>query len=93
MPAPLMARKLEVLRRVAAGLKNREIAHELLDGVVTVEFCVRRLITKLGVGESEQATARAVDIGPVPPPGSPNKSSRRLPAKNLGRPRTLADKR
>jgi DNA-binding CsgD family transcriptional regulator len=58
-PHGLTGRELEVLRLVATGLKNREIADELSVAVRTVETHVSRILTKLGVATRAAATAYA----------------------------------
>jgi DNA-binding NarL/FixJ family response regulator len=48
-PAGLSPREVEVLRLLAAGLSNREIADELFLSARTVERHLTHLYTKLGV--------------------------------------------
>jgi LuxR family transcriptional regulator, maltose regulon positive regulatory protein len=56
---PLTPRELEVLRLLARGLSNQEIAHELIIEVGTVKRHVNSLCGKLGVNSRLQAVARA----------------------------------
>lgn len=56
---PLTDRELEVLRLVAAGLSNREIAATLTVVVGTVRTHVYNLCQKLSAGNRTQAVARA----------------------------------
>ena len=59
---PLSERELEVLRLIAAGLTNREIAQELVIAIGTVKRHINNLYGKLGVHSRTQATARARDL-------------------------------
>ncbi len=56
---PLSERELEVLRLVADGLSNQEIAAKLVLAVSTVKTHVNNIFTKLGVQSRTQAVARA----------------------------------
>ena len=58
-PHGLTGRELEVLRLVATGSTNREIAEELSVAVRTVDTHVSRILTKLGVATRAAATAYA----------------------------------
>jgi LuxR family maltose regulon positive regulatory protein len=60
---PLSERELEVLRLIAAGFTNREIAQELVIAVGTVKRHINNLYGKLGMHSRTQATARARDLG------------------------------
>jgi DNA-binding NarL/FixJ family response regulator len=65
-PAPggeLTPRELEVLRLVADGKTNAEIAQELFVSVGTVKVHVERIIDKLDVSDRTQAAVRAVELG------------------------------
>ncbi len=67
-PAPprgLTPRELEVLRLVATGLTNREIAHELTVNVRTVDTHVASILGKLGVPSRAAATSFAHTHGLV----------------------------
>ena len=63
-PAPaLTAQELEVLRLLALGQTNREIAQSVLSSVSTVKAHVRSTISKLGVSDRTQAAVRAIQLG------------------------------
>jgi LuxR family maltose regulon positive regulatory protein len=59
---PLSDRELEVLRRVAAGMKNAEIARELFVVVGTVKTHLNSIYRKLGVSSRTQAISRAREL-------------------------------
>ncbi len=60
---PLSARELEVLRHVAAGRSNREIAAALYLTEGTVKNHVTSVLTKLDVRDRTQAALRAHALG------------------------------
>jgi LuxR family maltose regulon positive regulatory protein len=60
---PLSAREVEVLRLIAAGRANPEIARALVVAPSTVKSHVNHLFGKLGVASRTQAVARARDLG------------------------------
>jgi len=64
-PAGLTGRQLEVLRLLAAGHSNAEIAEQLSLSVKTVDHHVSALLAKLGVGSRRQAAAAARRLGVV----------------------------
>ena len=64
---PLSGREAEVLRLVARGQTNRQIAQNLLLSLGTVKDYVKRIIDKLGVSDRLQAAVRAVELGLLPP--------------------------
>jgi LuxR family transcriptional regulator, maltose regulon positive regulatory protein len=59
LPEPLSDRELEVLRLVARGRSNAEIARELVVEVATVKTHLNNLYRKLDVHSRTQAVARA----------------------------------
>ena len=62
----LTARELEVLRLLAMGKTNRQIAQEMLVSLSSVKAYVGRIIDKLGVSDRTQAAVRAVELGLLP---------------------------
>ena len=59
----LTRRELEVLRHVAVGRTNREIAQELFISPRTVDMHVRNLLAKLDCRSRGEATHRAGELG------------------------------
>jgi NarL family two-component system response regulator LiaR len=64
-PEALTDRETEVLRLVARGRANKQIAHELFVEEKTVKAHVSSILTKLGVQSRTQAALHAVRIGLV----------------------------
>ena len=63
LPEPLSARELDVLRLMADGQTNNEIAEALVIAVSTVKSHVNSIFGKLGVATRTQAIARARRLG------------------------------
>jgi DNA-binding CsgD family transcriptional regulator len=64
----LTRREVEVVRLVAIGRTNREIARELFLSPRTVEMHVGSILTKLGCRSRADAARRASELGLLPPP-------------------------
>ena len=60
---PLNEREIEVLRLIADGLSNNEIAERLVIALSTVKWHVNNLFGKLGVHSRTQAVAQAKELG------------------------------
>jgi DNA-binding NarL/FixJ family response regulator len=60
---PLTERETDVLRLLARGLANKEIARELHIGEKTVKTHVSNILTKLGVQSRTQAALQASRLG------------------------------
>ena len=65
--AGLTRRELEILRRVAVGRTNREIARQLFLSPRTVDMHVRNMLAKLGCRSRTEATSRAHELGLLEP--------------------------
>lgn len=59
---PLTPREVEILRLIAAGMRNREIAKHLFISSSTVKRHVANTYSKLGVGHRTAAVARANEL-------------------------------
>jgi len=58
----LTVRELEVLRLIAAGLTNRQVAEKLVISVGTVKSYTAQIYGKLNVNSRTQAVARAREL-------------------------------
>ena len=65
-PEPLTERETEVLRQLAQGKSNKEIAAALVIAEKTVRTHVSNILAKLGVASRTQAALHAVRSGLVP---------------------------
>jgi two-component system, NarL family, response regulator LiaR len=59
----LTEREMEVLRLIAAGKSNQEVADDLFIGIKTVKFHVTNVLAKLGVEDRTQAAIYAFKHG------------------------------
>ncbi len=69
-PEALSQRETDVLRLLAHGLANKEIARELSISEKTVKTHVSNILSKLGVLSRTQAALHAIQIGLVSMPGT-----------------------
>jgi DNA-binding CsgD family transcriptional regulator len=67
----LSERELEILRLVATGASNKEIALRLAISPNTVKVHLRNIFNKIGVVSRTEATLYAMRHGLVQPPGQP----------------------
>jgi DNA-binding NarL/FixJ family response regulator len=63
LPEPMTERETEVLRLIASGLANREIADALAISEGTVKNHTSSILGKLGVRDRTRAVLRAIDLG------------------------------
>jgi LuxR family maltose regulon positive regulatory protein len=63
LPEPLSEREIQVLRLMAGGLSNREIADEMFLSVNTIRWYASQLYGKLNVKRRGEAVARAQELG------------------------------
>lgn len=63
LPERLTERELEVLRHVAAGMHNHEIATELRVSIKTIEFHLCNILGKLGCRSRTEAVVRGWQAG------------------------------
>lgn len=68
----LSDREVEIIRLVATGASNKEIAHTLTISPNTVKVHLRNIFGKLGVLSRTEATMTAIRLGLVDSPGSEN---------------------
>jgi ATP/maltotriose-dependent transcriptional regulator MalT len=62
LPEPLSERELEVLRLLAAGLSNQEIAEQLCVTLGTVKTHVHNIYGKLDVNSRSKAIVRSSEL-------------------------------
>ncbi|MCE8035298.1 MAG: response regulator transcription factor [Halomonas sp.] len=62
-PCRLTVRETEILRLLASGLNNREVAHALGTAEGTVKNQVSSILSKLGVRDRMRAVLRGIELG------------------------------
>ena len=62
LPESLTGREIEILRLVAAGMRNQEIADQLFISLATVKRHITNIHGKLGVSHRTEAIARAGEL-------------------------------
>jgi DNA-binding NarL/FixJ family response regulator len=67
--ATLSSREIEVLRCIASGLSNDEVAKELYLGINTIKTYIRTAYRKIGVDRRSQAVLWAIENGLIEIPG------------------------
>jgi DNA-binding NarL/FixJ family response regulator len=67
LPAALTARELEILRLIASGLTNQEIAERLFISPLTCKSHVSRILTKVDARDRTQLVVLAYESGLVVP--------------------------
>lgn len=67
LPEPLTSRELEVVRLIAQGKTNRQIAQELVVSFATIKVHVEHIIGKLKVSDRQQAARRVKKAGLLTP--------------------------
>ena len=60
-PSGLTAREMEVLRLIAQGLTSAQVAERLVISIITVNFHVRSIYSKLGVSSRAAAARYAME--------------------------------
>ncbi|MFT5541613.1 MAG: DNA-binding NarL/FixJ family response regulator [Glaciecola sp.] len=63
MPEPLSTRETEILRLMAAGCSNREMAESLFKSEGTIKNQVSSILSKLGVRDRTRAVLKAIELG------------------------------
>ena len=63
MPEPLSDREVEILRLMAAGCSNREMAQSLFKSEGTIKNQVSSILAKLGVRDRTRAVLKSIELG------------------------------
>lgn len=65
MPEPLSKRETEILRLMAAGCSNKEMADSLFKSEGTIKNQVSSILSKLGVRDRTRAVLKAIELGVI----------------------------
>lgn len=65
IPEPLSKRETEILRLMAAGCSNREMADSLFKSEGTIKNQVSSILSKLGVRDRTRAVLKAIELGVI----------------------------
>jgi len=65
MPESLSKRETEILRLMAAGCSNREIADSLFKSEGTIKNQVSSILSKLGVRDRTRAVLKSIELGMI----------------------------
>jgi len=65
LPDPLTKREIEVLRLMAAGLSNKEIATAIHAGEATIKTHVSSILSKMGVRDRTRAVLKGLELGQI----------------------------
>ena len=63
IPEPLSQRETEILRLMASGCSNREMAESLFKSEGTIKNQVSSILAKLGVRDRTRAVLKAIELG------------------------------
>jgi DNA-binding NarL/FixJ family response regulator len=63
IPEPLSQRETEILRLMASGCSNREMAESLFKSQGTIKNQVSSILAKLGVRDRTRAVLKAIELG------------------------------
>jgi DNA-binding NarL/FixJ family response regulator len=65
MPEPLSKREIEILRLMAAGCSNKEMADSLFKSEGTIKNQVSSILSKFGVRDRTRAVLKAIELGVI----------------------------
>ncbi|MFT6270451.1 MAG: DNA-binding NarL/FixJ family response regulator [Alphaproteobacteria bacterium] len=65
MPEPLSKRETEILRLMAAGCSNKEMADVLFKSEGTIKNQVSSILSKVGVRDRTRAVLKAIELGVI----------------------------